>query len=234
MDDSPRKRYEQLQEILQEALLRDYPNPERKGCPGESVLRELANRERPIRDAHWEHVTHCSPCYREFLDLRAQVYRRQDRRAANMRWALVAAAIIVVAGLTAVLMLRTRPQQQIVNRPPAPMKPVQPAEPAVVASVFNMENSPTRGENQAETPVGEIQRLQRRRLALSVYLPFGSEPGAYEFQLRRSKDDAVPVASYTGTAAIEDGLTVLRVTPVYQTLSATRMRGTKPSSAPAS
>jgi hypothetical protein len=188
MDDSPRKRYEQLQEILQETVLRDYPNPERRGCPGESVLRELANRQRPIRDAHWEHVTHCSPCYREFLDLRAQVYRQQDRRAATMRWALVAAAIVIAASLTAVLVFRNRPQQQIIARPPAPSRtPAPSGDTSVVASVFNMENSPTRGgEQTGEPPVGEIQRLQRRRLALSVYLPFGSEPGEYEFQLRRT------------------------------------------------
>lgn len=214
MDDSRRQRYEQLQEILQEALLRDYPNPERKGCPGEAVLRELAERPRPVRDEYWEHVTHCSPCYQEFLEFRTELHRREDRRSARLRWALVAAAVVLVAGLTAAFLLRSRPQQEIAQPPKPVVTPTPAPEPPIVASVFNMESSPTRGaEPINEPPVGEIQRLPRRRLALSVYLPLATEPGEYEFQLRRRKEENTPVVSYRGKAVMEDGLTVLRVAP---------------------
>src|SRR5579884_4102926 len=61
-------------------------------------------------------------------------------------------------------------------------------------------------------PAGELQRLPRKPLALSIYLPFGSEPGAYEVRVLNTEDDAQPIATYTATAQIENGLTVLRLT----------------------
>ena len=100
-DDSADQIFEELQDIVQQAILREFPNPERKGCPGPAVLRELANRPRPTRDAAWEHVTHCSPCYREFLDLRAQVKARReaDQRRLVRRRVVISGAIIVMAGI---------------------------------------------------------------------------------------------------------------------------------------
>jgi len=66
-DESPEIRYERLKKQLQDAILRDYPNPERRGCPGDSALKALAGR--PLDDDlegdhHWHHVTHCSECYK--------------------------------------------------------------------------------------------------------------------------------------------------------------------------
>ena len=72
-DESPRKRFERLQKQLQDSILRNFPNPERLGCPGRSSLQELARRpmdEDIEGDRNWQHVTHCSECYREFLDVR--------------------------------------------------------------------------------------------------------------------------------------------------------------------
>src|ERR1035438_10890703 len=71
--ESPDAQFDRLKSQLQNSILSDYPNPERKGCPGEAVLKELAAR--PLDDSlegnpHWHHVTHCSECYREFLGLR--------------------------------------------------------------------------------------------------------------------------------------------------------------------
>src|SRR5579884_2535181 len=100
-DDSADEVFERIQDIVQQAILREFPNPERKGCPGTEVLRELANRPRPTRDAAWEHVTHCSPCYREFLDLRAQVKARREaehRRLVRRRAALGGIAVALVGG----------------------------------------------------------------------------------------------------------------------------------------
>jgi hypothetical protein len=99
-DDSAGQIFEELQDIVQQAILREFPNPERQDCPGSEVLRELANRPRPTRDAAWEHVTHCSPCYREFLDLRARVKQQRElqRRRALQRRAVVSAVAILVAG----------------------------------------------------------------------------------------------------------------------------------------
>src|SRR6516225_8801374 len=97
--DSPEQRYERIREVLQKAILRDYPNPERHGCPGSEVLKQLAARRRPILDADWEHVTHCSPCYREFLEFRAETLEREQHRKQLQRRVAIAAAILLIGGV---------------------------------------------------------------------------------------------------------------------------------------
>src|SRR5207248_9953303 len=63
---------EQIKHLLQQAILRDYPNPERKGCLDSSILTAIAQQRLPHEDAHWARVSHCSPCYQEFLDNRKE------------------------------------------------------------------------------------------------------------------------------------------------------------------
>jgi hypothetical protein len=206
MPDSPQERYERIQEILQEAILRDYPNPERRGCVGDDVLKRMAERTRPVRDAQWEHVTHCSPCYREFLDFRAQVLERQARGRRTRRRALAAAAVLIVVGIYGYFLLTNRGGSSVAKRVPTPV-----AQKNLVSAVLNLEGqSQVRGTEKQ--PAGELQRLPRKPLALSIYLPFGSEPGAYEVRVLNTEDDAQPIATYTATAQIENGLTVLRLT----------------------
>ena len=36
-DESPKAKYERLQRRFQEEILTKYPNPERKGCPGDAA-----------------------------------------------------------------------------------------------------------------------------------------------------------------------------------------------------
>jgi hypothetical protein len=42
-----------------------HPNPRRVGCPPQRLLIELARRERSISDPWYDHLSECSPCYRE-------------------------------------------------------------------------------------------------------------------------------------------------------------------------
>ena len=71
------KKYTRLQSEIQRAILRSYPNPERLGCPGDATIRELAANPDSIKvddetnnQSAWHHITHCSPCYASFLELR--------------------------------------------------------------------------------------------------------------------------------------------------------------------
>lgn len=41
------------------------PNPRRMGCPPRPLLIELARRDRSISDPWYDHLSECSPCYRE-------------------------------------------------------------------------------------------------------------------------------------------------------------------------
>ena len=67
MSETLREKYERLRQTVQDAILNDYPNPNRVGCPESAIIREVASREELTKDEAWEHITHCSPCYAEFL-----------------------------------------------------------------------------------------------------------------------------------------------------------------------
>ena len=58
------------------------PNPARAGCPPADVLAVLSRRERPIGDPAYQHVAHCSPCFREFRALQ----QRATFRRSNAGW----------------------------------------------------------------------------------------------------------------------------------------------------
>jgi hypothetical protein len=79
MAETPREKYERLQKTIQEAILKDYPNPDRLGCPESPMIREVAFREELTKDEVWEHITHCSPCYGEFLKFKEE-WREGKRR----------------------------------------------------------------------------------------------------------------------------------------------------------
>ena len=73
----PRKRQEnwdRLQREYRRAVAVEYPNPERKGCPGAGALRALAElsvrRLDVQKDPRWKHAVQCGPCYEEYLALR--------------------------------------------------------------------------------------------------------------------------------------------------------------------
>jgi hypothetical protein len=102
-DESPDQIFEDFQYIVQQAILTGFPNPERKGCLDSTMLKELANRLRPVRDAAWEHLTHCSPCYhREFLEFRAHVKQARRRLVLRRRVMVsgVAAALVIAGAIT--------------------------------------------------------------------------------------------------------------------------------------
>lgn len=58
---------EELLRLLRQTSLKGFPNPERKGCPNAEVLKTLAldPEQIPATDPVIEHVTQCSPCFRE-------------------------------------------------------------------------------------------------------------------------------------------------------------------------
>ena len=72
--ESPEQKWDRLQREYQTAVQSSYPNPERQGCAGTDVLRDLAARsaghEDIEEDEQWKHVIHCGQCYHEYLNLR--------------------------------------------------------------------------------------------------------------------------------------------------------------------
>ena len=77
MSESTEEKYRRLQREIQGAILRNYPNPNRQGCPGDATVRSLAANPDSIKakdeadeQGAWYHIAHCSPCYASFLELR--------------------------------------------------------------------------------------------------------------------------------------------------------------------
>jgi hypothetical protein len=174
-------------EVFSRGLLREFPNPDRQGCPPSEVLKRIASHEMPLSEAEkWlDHLGSCSPCYRDYLDLQAANRKR-------LQWALCTAGILLSI-LVVGRMLFPRHHEL----PPAP-----------ATAVLDLRNrSLTRGAEQspAEGPL-EISRYASQ---WDIQLPLGSEDGPYEVRLSTSQGQQVFAAK--GLATISGGITLLRV-----------------------
>ena len=61
------KEDQRLLDLLEQGVSRDFPNPERVGCPNSSVLRELAFRKLGLAEVkQWlQHLGACSQCFQD-------------------------------------------------------------------------------------------------------------------------------------------------------------------------
>src|ERR1700692_1180852 len=119
-------------DLLGRGLSRDFPNPQRVGCPDSAVLRGIAAHKVPLSEAdRWlNHFSSCSPCFQEFTQFRKQAV--DGRRRAQL-W--LAAAAVLLFAVTGWLWVHTRPSVQ--------------RSATVVLDL--RERSVSRGENSAET-----------------------------------------------------------------------------------
>jgi hypothetical protein len=188
-DEEGRRVFENAKEVVQEAILRGFPNPERRGCPGATALKRLASGGIPAEnDPDWDHVTHCSPCYAEFLDYRKQVKAAQHRAYRNK---LIAAAVAAAAVIIVVWIFLARPS------PPREISAYLDLSPVVIL----------RGEEQPPRPnfalpIGDLK--------LTIRLPVASQEGRYQVELLR-EPGSTPVAQGSGQAHLAKGITTLQV-----------------------
>lgn len=176
-----------LLDTLGRGLLKEFPNPERSGCPGPDVLKRIASRTMPLAESEkWlDHLTSCSPCYRDFVRLQA-AYRQ---RRARMIFA-VAASVLIVVGLATWAMLRRHNNEQIAR-----------------AVVDLRDRSMARGTEPPPTePPLEIPRNVSH---LDIYLPLGSSDGPYD--IRITSPNGKPLVSRSAGAKLDSGITSLEV-----------------------
>jgi len=85
--ESAEQKFNRLRGQSQKLVLTSYPNPERNGCPGDAVVRDYAERvanwESVEEEVAYHHITHCSPCYREFLDMGEKIRASRDQKPAK-------------------------------------------------------------------------------------------------------------------------------------------------------
>lgn len=84
--ETPEQKWNRIQSQVREGITRGYQNPDRKDCLSHENIVALAIRSADFDDTieddpQWRHVTHCSPCYSEYLDeFKSQ---RASRRSKN-------------------------------------------------------------------------------------------------------------------------------------------------------
>jgi hypothetical protein len=185
-----------LLKALESVVSTQFPNPERKGCPGIDVLRLIATKELPMRDPAFEHVGRCSPCFRDVRELRADIQRKRMQKAGT------GAMVVLVAALIGYFTFRP---SDVTTRTDTPLAPVYES-----VSVDLRDFQTTRSDSPAPgNQPAVIPRVPRRALALTISLPIGFLEGQYEVQISDTSQN--PLATGMGNAVIEDYITKLRV-----------------------
>ena len=191
-DQAPARREEmRLIKAYQRVVLGGgFPNPERAGCPGNEILRAMAFRKLGVDQVNdWiEHLGTCSPCFREYTELRRQVVWR--RRAAYLS---MAAAIIVVLSL-GWWKWRSGPQTVIT------------AHNHIVADI----RSPLVLRGDQGPGKGPLV-FQKGFDDVTFYFPEGSRAGTYEVAIL-GQEFGEPLTRASGTATIESRMTTMTVT----------------------
>ena len=175
------------------------PNPTREGCPPREALISLARRQVPVGDPVGEHVSKCSPCYREMRAIQqAEGIRPADERRASRTWwpAAAAAVLVVAAGLAAWLAYG--------NRQPAPLRRPNRSwpTPSRWRSTLDLRKY---GVTRSDTPAEELPPLvlPRAKVKLTLLLPVGSEPGEYQVKILAA-ESARPLAGWQGKGEVRD------------------------------
>lgn len=176
-------------DLLTWGLSREFPNPDRVGCPDSAILRGIALRKLQLAEVEpWlEHLGSCSPCFQEFTELRKEAASQRRR---TQVW-LVAAVVLIFAG-AGWLWMRTQHS-------------VQPPETAVLDL---RELSVARGQNPTEADQRPLE-LQHSARHLILDLPIGSKEGAYNLTLLSESGNQI--WSTSGTAELRDHNVSLRV-----------------------
>jgi len=174
--------------VLGRGLRDEFPNPERIGCPGREIVAAIAAHKMPLSQAesYLDHLTSCSPCYRDFL----QLQREHRQRRTRMIFA-VAASVLIVAAIATWAAIRGHDNVQVAQ--------------SVVVDLRN--HSMARGtEPLPSEPPLEVSRSVSH---LDIYLPLGSSDGPYDFRISTTREEVLRTGS--GFAKVQEGITALPV-----------------------
>ena len=175
-------------DALGRGLLKEFPNPERRECPGLDVLKRVASKTMPLAEAEkWlDHLGSCSPCFKDFSELRK--VREVQRKRALLA---IAASILVVVGIAGWVLIQRH--NETVHTQTA------------ILDLRNRSASRSPEPNLEEKPL----ELRRGFSQLNIYLPLGSPEGVCEVRIVTASGDSL--LNTGGTARLKDGITSLLV-----------------------
>jgi hypothetical protein len=188
-----RRRPNEFDGLFEDVYLNAYPNPDRVGCPGLDILRGLASKGLPISHPAREHIARCSPCFQEFRALQRQLRQSKRAKQAWLSGGVLAAAAIIIA-------LAVIPGHQSRHQ----------------IATWNIQSVPRSADVNAEQHSLSVGRGEG---IVEVNLPFGSESGEYEIEIRRS-DESPAIQRYTATATVSNGKTRLSLAADFRKLPA--------------
>lgn len=173
--------------LLARGLSREFPNPQRVGCPGPAILRSIALHKLTLSEAEsWlDHLSSCSPCFTEFSEIRKEASRRER----TLMW-LVAAAMVLLA-VTGWVWVRSRPSGQT----------------AAVVILDLRGRAAVRGGNPPHSSQPPLE-VPRNATTLNLELPIGSNEGAYDVALL--SNSGAELFRTSATAKLEDHVVILR------------------------
>jgi hypothetical protein len=221
-------------DLLNDFLLEAFPNPERKGCPDEKILRAFAEDRLPPGSPTLQHVASCSECYAEYRhyrqDWKEASTQSQDAESEKKRapifpaesqkptvvsvsarrpkmypWAIAAGLLVVLGG--GIFMAKD-------HHAPAPAtSQIATNTPPVTAKVDLFNAVTVRGGGSSDEPMPMEQvSLPSAIVNLNVTLPRFSESGAYGILVAKDRAGTDVVARGLGNAVQTDGRVSVMVT----------------------
>ena len=179
---------QRLLDALGRGLLKEFPNPERTGCPGTDVLKRIASRRMPLIEAEkWlDHLGSCSPCYGDFSRFRKTYELRRKRTLLA-----VAASILIAAGIGGWVLLQKHNEGLVAQ-----------------TAVLDLRNrSVPRGTEP--NPVEPPLVVSRAAAHWNIFLPYGSNDGPYDIRLLAGSGELL--VSTKADAKLTDGVAVIQI-----------------------
>src|SRR5882762_2711757 len=161
-----------LREFAANYLSEAFPNPGRDGCPPDSALRSLAFNPKEAEPIVTEHLAACSPCFRRYSELLAELMAQQRVEKASS-WKRISAwtkahPVLVAAALACALFIAIGVDLLLrgIRQPNAPPmdthrkpNPTEPLTPTAAYAAFSLDLSALSPVRGGEGPHSGHRRL---------------------------------------------------------------------------
>jgi hypothetical protein len=157
---------------IENVLLHANPNPERVDCPTREELIALALRVREASDPLWNHVSGCSPCFADVLDLQRKhdVHPEEEAPRQSWFWLAAAAALLVVAGGAWYFSISGSQNAPVILARTVP------------STVLDLRPFAVSRSEEVAKPIGSLS-LERKVQNVVLVLPVASTEGEYSLRL---------------------------------------------------